>query len=98
MKDIIKINEPEYIIVRRKGDEKEYFNGANIYGRDNDNVLRVSRTKWSKGFYSMYTTHDLDGTKDILNGMRKYGEMEEGYNYAIAKIQVTTAIISYIEQ
>lgn len=97
MKGIIKINEPEYIIVRGKGDGKEYFDGANIYGRDNVGILKVSRTKWSKEFHSIHTTYDLDRMKDILDGMRKYGEMEEGYNYAIAEVQITTAITSYIE-
>ena len=29
---------------------------------------------------------------------RKYGEIEEGYNYVIAEIQTTTAIVNYIEQ
>ena len=35
--------------------------------------------------------------KDILDGMRKYGEIEKGYNYVIAEIQTTTAIINYVE-
>lgn len=97
MKDIIKRSKPEYIIVREKGDGKEYFDGANIYGRDNVGILRVSKTKWSKEFHSMYTAYDLDRSKNILDGMRKYGEIEKGYNYVIAKIQTTTVIINYIE-
>lgn len=98
MKEIIKRTKPQYIIIRRKGDEKEYFNGANIYGRDNVGILRVAKIKWSKEFHSIHTTYDLDRIKDILNGMRKYGEIEKGYNYVIAKIQTTTAIINYVEQ
>ena len=60
--------------------------------------MRVAKTKWSKEFHSIHTTYDLDRIKDILNGMRKYEEIEKGYNYVIAKIQTTTAIINYIEQ
>ena len=97
MEDIINRSDSLYTIVRGKGDEKEYFDGANIYGRDNVGILKVSKTKWSKEFHSIHTTYDLDRMKDILDGMRKYGEMEEGYNYAIAEVQITTAITSYIE-
>ena len=98
MKEIINRIEPKYIIIRRNGEGKEYFSGANIYRRDNDGVLRVSKTKWSKIFNPMSATYSLDRMKDILDGMRKYGEIEEGYNYVIAKIYTTTTIVNYIEQ
>ena len=97
MEEIIKRTESQYIIIRGKGDGKEYFDGANIYGRDNVGILKVSKTKWSKEFHSIRTTYDLDRMKDILDGMRKYGEIEKGYNYVIAEIQTTTAIINYVE-
>ena len=42
--------------------------------------------------------HHIIKMKDILDGMRKYGEIEEGYNYIIAEIQTTTKIVNYIEQ
>ena len=96
MREIIYKEPSEYIIIRDKGDGKEYFNGANIYGRDNDGVLRVSKTKWSKEFHSFHAASDLDSMKDILNGMYRYGETEEEYNYVIAKIQTITEIVKYI--
>ena len=98
MEEIIKRTESQYIIIREKGNGKEYFDGANIYGRDNAGILKVSKTKWSKEFHSSYATYDFDRMNDILNGMRKYREIEKGYNYVIAEIQITTAIINYIEQ
>lgn len=96
MEDIIKRTEPQYIIIRGKGDGKEYFSGANLYGKDNDGVLRVSKTKWSKTFTPISATYNQDRMKDILDGMHKYGEIEDGYNYIIAEIQTTTAIVDYI--
>lgn len=98
MEDIIKKSEPQYIIVRGKGDGKEYFCGANLYGKDNDGVLRVSKTRWSKTFTPISATFNQNRMKDILDGMQKYGEIEKGYNYVIAEIQTTTAIVNYIEE
>lgn len=98
MEDIIKRNEPQYIIIRGKGDGKEYFSGANLCGKDNNGVLRVSKIKWSKTFIPASATYNKDRMKDILDGMRKYGEIGDGYNYAIAKIQTTIAIVDYIEE
>ena len=46
MEEIIKRTESQYIIIRGKGGGKEYFDGANIYGRDNAGILKVSKTKW----------------------------------------------------
>ena len=39
----------------------------------------------------------LHRMKDILDGMRKYKKIEEGYNYVIAEIQTITTITNYIE-
>lgn len=96
MDEIIKRTDSQYIIIRGKGDGKEYFDGANLYGRDNDGVLRVAKTKWSKEFHSIHASHDLVRIKNILDGMHKYGEIEKEYNYVIAEIQTTTAITNYI--
>ena len=98
MEEIIKRTKSQYIIIRGKGEGKEYFSGANIYRRDNDGVLRVSKTRWSKIFTPMSATYNYNRMKDILDGMRKYGEIEKGYNSVIAEIQTTTAIVNYIEQ
>lgn len=99
MDDIIERAKPQYTIVRGKGNDtrKEYFDGANLYGRDNDGVLKVAKTKWSKEFHSIRASHDLVRIKNILDGMHKYGEIEKEYNYVIAEIQTTTAITNYIE-
>ena len=96
MEEIIRQTPSQYIIIRKKGEETEYFSGANIYGRDNDGVLRVSKTTWSKTINPMRAPYNQDKIKDILDGMRKYGEIEEGYNYIIAEIQTTTKIVNYI--
>ena len=98
MEEIIRQNPSQYIIIRKKGEETEYFSGANIYRRDNDGILRVSKTTWSKTINPMRAPYNQDKMKDILDGMRKYGEIEEEYNYIIAEIQTTTKIINYIEQ
>lgn len=107
MEEIINRTKSQYIIIREKNGEKEYFDGANIYGRDNDGVLRVSKTRWSKIFNPMNeinkifkpmsAIYDYNKMKDILNGMRKYKEIKDGYNYIIAEIQTTTAIVNYIK-
>ena len=76
MEEIIKRTKSQYIIIRGKGEGKEYFSGANIYRRDNDGVLRVSKTRWSKIFIPMSATYNYNKMKDILDGMRKYGEIE----------------------
>ena len=96
MEEVIKRTDSQYIIIRGKGDGKEYFDGANLYGRDSDGVLKVAKTKWSKEFHSVHASHDLDRIKNILDGIRKYGEIEKGYHYVIAEIQTTTTIINYI--
>ena len=98
MKEIIKKDAPQYIIFRKNNNGKEYYDGANLYGKDSDGVLRIAKAKWSKEFHSAYATYDFDKMNEILNGMHKYGEIEKGYHYFIAKIQTTTAIINYIEQ
>ena len=49
MKEIIKRTKSQYIIIRRKGDGKEYFNGANIYGRDNVGILLHGRLMSESG-------------------------------------------------
>ena len=98
MEEIINRTKSQYIIVRNKDNEKEYFNGANIYGRDEDGVLRISKTKWSKTLKPMSAKYSLDRMEDILNSMKKYKEIEEGYNYVIAEIQTITTIVNYIEQ
>ena len=98
MKEIIKKDAPQYIIFRKNNNGKEYYDGANLYGRDNDGVLRIKKTKWSKEFHLSHARYDFDRMNDILDGMYKYGEIEKGYDYFIAKIQTTTAIINYIEQ
>lgn len=95
MEEIIKRSESQYIIVRGKGDGKEYFCGANLYGIDNDGVLRVSKTKWSKTYTPISATYRKYRMKDILDGMQKYGEIEDGYSYAIAEVQTTTVIVNY---
>lgn len=95
MEEIIKRTEPQYIIIRRKDDIKEYFCGADLYGTDNDGVLRVSKTKWSKTFTPISATYRRHRMRDILNGMQKYGEIEDGYSYAIAEVQTTTVIVNY---
>ena len=97
MEEVIKIDPRQYIIIRENGDGKEYFCGANIYGRDNDGVLKVSKPNWSKTLIPIGGMYYEGKMRDILNGMRKYGEIEDGYNYVIAEIQTTTAIINYIE-
>lgn len=97
MEEIIRKDDFQYIIVRGKGDEKEYYDGASLYGRDNDGILKVSRVKWSKTFTPIHASYDKIRMENILEGMRKYGEIEKGYNYVIAEIQTTTAIINYIE-
>lgn len=96
MEDIVERTESRYIIVRVKGNEKEYFDSATIYGRDSDGVLIVTKTKWSKEFHSAHTNRDFDRTKNILNGMRKYGEIENEYEYVIAEIQTVVSIVDYI--
>ena len=96
MKDIIKISEPQYIIIREKDNRKEYFSSANIYGKDDNGVLRVINPKWSKRFLPISSAYNLNRMKEILNGMYKYGKIENQYTYVIAKIQTTTAIIDYI--
>ena len=96
MEEIIRQTPSQYIIIRKKGEETEYFSGANIYGRDNDGILRVSKTTWSKTINPMRAPYNQDKMKDILDGMRKYGEIEEEYNYIIAEIQTTTKIVNYI--
>ena len=51
----------------------------------------------NKIFKPMSTIYDYNRIKDILNGMKKYKEIEKGYNYIIAEIQTATAIVNYIE-
>lgn len=92
MKEIIKKDAPQYIIFRKNNNKKEYYGGANLYGRDNDGVLRIAQTRWSKEFHSEHVTYDFDRMNDILDGMHKYEEIEKRYDYFIAKIQTTTTI------
>ena len=95
MEEIIRRDESKYIIIRKKGEEKEYYNGGIIYGYDKDKILRVSHAKWSKTFNPIHAVYRLDLAKDIIDGIRKYGRVK--CNYTIAEIQTTTAIINYIE-
>ena len=97
MEETIKRTKSQYIMIRGNDKDKEYFSGADLYGKDNDGILKVSKTRWSKIFIPMGATYNRNRMKDILDGMRKYGEIEKGYNYVIAEIQTTTAIINYIE-
>ena len=68
MKEIIKKDAPQYIIFRKNNNGKEYYDGANLYGKDSDGVLRIAKAKWSKEFHSAYATYDFDKMNEILNG------------------------------
>ena len=96
MEEIIRRDDFQYIIVRGKGNGKEYYDGANLYGRDNAGILKVSKVEWSKTFTPIHASYDKIRMENILEGMRKYGKIEDEYSYFIAEIQTTTAIISYI--
>ena len=98
MEEIINRTEPKYIIICENSEGKKYFSGATIYSRDGNGILRVANVRWSKIFNPMSATYNYNRMKDILDGMKKYKKIEEGYNYTIAEIQTTTAIVNYIEQ
>lgn len=86
-KQIIEKSNPIYIIARSDENNKiAYFYGAVLYGRDKEDVLRISKVKWSEKLHPTYATN-LNRVKDYMTGMEKYHEIEEGYSYFIVKIQ-----------
>lgn len=98
MEEVIIKTEPKYTIVRSKGYGNEYFCKAKIHGIDKNGVVVISDIKWEKACipYGVMYMYSLNEIKDILNGMQKYGEIEEEYSYAIAEIKTTTEITNYI--
>lgn len=93
---IIEKSNPIYIIARSDKNSKiTYFHGAVLYGRDKEDVLRISKVKWSEKMQPAYATN-LNRVRDYMTGMEKYHEMEDGYSYFIAKIQ-TCLILEKLE-
>ena len=45
-----------------------YFYGATLYGRDKEDVLRISKVKWSEKLHPTYATN-LNRVKDYITGM-----------------------------
>lgn len=84
---IIEKSNPIYIIARSdENNNIAYFFGATLYGRGKEDVLRISKVKWSPKLHPTYATN-LNRVKDYMTGMEKYHEIEEGYSYFIVKIQ-----------
>lgn len=97
MEEIINKIESQYIIIREKNNKKEYFNGATIYSKDENGILRISNIRWSETFIPTKASYEQSRMKDILNGMKKYKKIEEEYDYVIAEIQTITTIVNYIK-
>lgn len=84
---IIEKSNPIYIIARsNENNDITYFYGATLYGRDKEDVLRISKVKWSEKLHLTYATN-LNRVKDYMTGMKKYHEIENGYSYFIVKKQ-----------
>lgn len=95
MKQIIDTTIPKYIIIRWKGRQLQFFDGAKLYGRDSENILRVSKVKFSDSIHTI-NLGNLERYKAIYDGMKKYGEIDNDCLYEIAEIQTEIVVTDFI--
>lgn len=93
----------DYYIIKRKNKstkKEEYLKGINLYGRDNEGILRVKEQKWIeqpiwKRKLPIDIATDFESAEKVLRGLKKYYN-DSDYEYFIGKI-VTDYIINEIK-
>ena len=93
----------DYYIIKRKNKstkKEEYLKGINLYGRDNEGILRVKEPKWIeqpiwKRKLPIDIATDFESAEKVLRGLKKYYN-DSDYEYFIGKI-VTDYIINEIK-
>lgn len=89
----IQINDPQYIIIKKNKDNVVFYNGADLYGRDVNHILRMKNIKWSEALnLALAHAFSLERAKEILIGIESYEEKKEDISYHIVKLQLCVQI------
>lgn len=65
----------------------QYFDGCRRLGRDEENLLRVSKVKWSEKCDITHAYDNYEKANQLLLSIKKY-EFDPNAKYGIAKIIV----------
>lgn len=90
MRTIYKLIAHNIVRINKQNGNVEYLHSYRSYGKDNDGVLRISKSKWGEVHYQT-TDACMSTIEDRFKGIIKY-DTDKNYTYQIVELVTTTTV------